>query len=248
MSEGQGPRADAVFISDVHLHPDQPEITQRFERWVQWALTHTKSVYVLGDFFYAWTGDDLMDAFTWSIVPLWRQLTDAGIRVFYLPGNRDFLLGPRFLEAAGIKRMIDPYVLSLEGQTVLLTHGDQYCTGDIIHQRFRRLTRNALFSKIFLCLPKWLRQTMVQRVRRYSEQHTGQKSAVQMDVSESAVLADMDRHGLKTLIHGHTHKPARHVYDAPGGQYLRYVLSDWDANPRFLWYTQKSGFEFIQPL
>lgn len=232
---------DAVFISDLHLHPNIPAITERFTRFVQWAAENTRIVYILGDFFHVWAGDDSLDVWSKSIASQLSWLVAQGVTIHYMHGNRDFLLGEQFAKLAGLHLLPDPSVIEWDGHRILLTHGDSYCTNDRGHQWLRRLTRNRLFPALFLSIPYRFRLRLVSRVRTYSE---GNKRKPQwtMDIVPSVMLSQMQKLGVDAVIHGHIHKPGLTVHS---GDYRQYVLSDWDDNPLILCYYKASGFCFI---
>lgn len=234
---------EAVFISDLHLHPDEDAVTKRFDQFIHWAIHHVKSVYILGDFFHVWPGDDAMDTWEVSIAKKLATLSDHGIKVYFMAGNRDFLLGDRFINLAKMKQLPDPTSIRLDGLEVLLSHGDRYCTKDKSHQWLRFATRNRLFKRVFLWLPLKFRDKLVQRVRQYSQENQ-RKLAVVMDVVDGAVLRHLKTWQLRILIHGHTHRPAHHVYQSNGLEYNRYVLSDWEDKPSVLCYDQPGGIYF----
>lgn len=233
-----------VFISDLHLHPEQDEITQRFYQFVDWAMAHAHSIYILGDLFHAWAGDDCMDAFSHAIAQQFKKLSDGGIALYFMPGNRDFLMGAAFARLAGWTLLPDPYLVSFEQETCLLSHGDRYCLADKSHQRFRRLTRNVWFKRIFLWLPKTWRQKLVAGVRQKS-QKMHQKRQTYVDVMPPAIIQELDRHGTDTMIHGHTHRPGMNTYTKADKLYFQYILSDWDDNPKLMCYDRSKGFNFI---
>ncbi len=234
---------DAVFISDLHLHPHEPDITERFHRFITWASVHTKKVYILGDFFHAWSGDDTLDDWSRGIALQLARLAEKGIELYFMPGNRDFLVGHQFLHLAALTLLREPTVIDLDGDKVLLVHGDRYCIKDKAHQWFRRLTRNPLFPSLFLRIPQRIRKRLVNAVRLHSQSHH-QKPAPYMDVDVPTLLLHMAQHDVTKLIHGHTHKPGltTHAYD--GGEFQQYVLSDWDDNPLLMCYDKTNGFYF----
>ncbi len=234
---------DIVFISDLHLNPDQPEVTAKFEQFLHWAAHSVKVIYILGDFFHAWPGDDAIDTWCKEIAKKIKRLKSQGVSVYYLHGNRDFLLDKGFAELTGWTMLTEPALIDVGQEKVLLMHGDSYCTKDTSHQRFRRLTRNALFKKLFLLLPFHIRSRLVQTVRRHSQSNT-RKPADMMDVVEDAFLKHMQKLKVHTLIHGHTHKPDLHYYESMGHVFKRYVLSDWDDMPSILCYDVSNGFNF----
>lgn len=236
---------DAVFISDLHLHPQMPEIQARFESFLKWAKQSVKTVYILGDFFHAWIGDDDIDEWSFAIAKGLHELKEGGVAVYYLWGNRDFLLGKTFTELAGWEMITEPFVIRLGDEPVLLVHGDNYCTKDIDHQRFRRLTRNKLFPLLFLRLPLKWRKRLVDKVRHDSAMNQS-KTTEQMDVVIEAVLKQMKQFKVRTLIHGHTHRCGLSTYEVDGLEYKRYVLSDWDDSPQVLCYDKAKGLYFTR--
>lgn len=238
---------DAVFISDLHLHPDMPTITQRFTQFMDWAANNTRQLYILGDFFHVWAGDDGMDAWSFAIAQILRHASQQGLTIHFLHGNRDFLVGKHFASMAGVTLLPDPTRITLGETPVLLTHGDQYCTLDKAHQRFRRLTRNRVFIRLFLSVPFRFRQQWVSQIRQKSQENRN-KAAWVVDVVPDAVLSHLRRLGVPRVIHGHTHKPGLSEYQDQGEDYYRYVLSDWDDTPIILCYDQPKGFQFIQPV
>lgn len=234
---------DVVFISDLHLHPEDPGIQARFDIFIDWAKKSVKKVYILGDFLHAWVGDDSINEWSRGIAKQINSLVTHGILVFYMHGNRDFLLGRAFAKYTGWKMLNEPSIIQLGNEKVMLVHGDRYCTKDIGHQRFRLLTRNKLFTTLFLCLPLSYREQLVNKVRKHS--HTNyNKSAEQMDVVAESVITHMIKYQVKTLIHGHTHKPGLSLYDHSNSELRRYVLSDWDDTPQALCYDNTKGFYF----
>lgn len=235
----------AVFISDLHLHPDEHLISSRFQEFVHWAAANALSVYILGDFFHAWPGDDGLDAWSQAIADSLKWLSEQGVKVFFMHGNRDFLLGKRFADLAGITLLPEPTVIQLGEQKILLVHGDRYCTHDKNHQLFRKITRNGWFSRLFLLLPLKLRVKLVRGARQYSQKNKPQNEQ-KLEVVFQPMLAHMQEHGVQMLIHGHIHKPELRKHPVNKRVFSQYVLSDWDEKPKLLCYDQTIGFEFIQ--
>jgi UDP-2,3-diacylglucosamine hydrolase len=233
-----------VFISDLHLHAEDKNVQARFERFIAWLPQSVTALYILGDFFSAWPGDDSMDEWSKAIAAQMHALTQRGLRIYYLHGNRDFLLGRTFARQAGWTILPDPCVIRLGDEPVLLTHGDQYCTKDIGHQRFRRLTRNRAFIAFFLSLPLRWRQKLIDKLRMQGRGNTS-KSLEQMDVVDDAIIRDLQANKTEILIHGHTHKPGLTQYGDNEPWLKRYVLSDWDDTPKILCYNRAKGLHFI---
>lgn len=236
---------NTVFISDLHLHPEETEIQARFNAFIEWTKTSVKKIYILGDFFHAWAGDDAIDAWSLGIAKQLYELKSYGIEVFYMHGNRDFLLGKRFAQHAGWEVLSEPAFVQLGSERIMLVHGDSYCTKDISHQRFRRLTRNKLFTSLFLSLPLGWRDRLVNTVRQRSTMNYN-KPPEQMDVVAKAVINHMKTHQINLLIHGHTHRFGITNYEIDGLKLKRYVLSDWDDNPHLLCYDNTKGLHFIR--
>lgn len=236
--------ADVMFIADLHLHPQQPKITTKFLNFCEFAKSNTKELYILGDFIHAWPGDDAIDEWSKLIIKTLAELVDSGVKVYFMAGNRDFLLGKRFLRQAKVKYLPDPSVISLGGKRVLLTHGDRYCTKDKAHQRWRLFTRNKLFKLIFLRVPYKYRFRMVNKVRQYSTSWRSSKPHKDMLTVPEAILNHLRKYNLSTVIHGHTHLPGLTEHKSHAGIFLQYVLSDWDAEPLIMCYNCTNKFYY----
>lgn len=237
---------DALFISDLHLHPDDKDIQARFQGFLNWALHKTKTLYILGDFFHVWAGDDDLSAWSLDIAGSLKHLADSGIDIYFMAGNRDFLIGKKFAKYAGFSLLHEPHLIELD-EKVLLVHGDSYCTKDRQHYWFRKLTRNRYFPKLFLMLPLSLRKKLVAEVRQRSQSNRNKDYAI-LDVVPEVMLPEMKKKSANILIHGHTHKPMLRNYDYNDRKYTEYVLSDWDNDPPILCYKKGKGFFFIDQL
>lgn len=236
---------EAVFISDLHLHPQQETISKRFYAFTDWMATQKADLYILGDFFHAWAGDDGVEQWSQSIAQRLLKLSRQGIKIYFMHGNRDFLVGRQFAQAAGMQLIKEPYRLKLGGQNLILSHGDCYCLRDKAHQRFRKLTRNRLFPWLFLKIPFTLRNKLVGTVRTHS-QNNRNKQLADMDVVPSALTTQLQRMGAEAIIHGHTHKYGFTEHQLNGKLYQQIVLSDWDDSPQILCYDNSKGFYFNQ--
>ncbi len=234
---------DAVFISDLHLHPDDNDIKERFDAFIEWARTSVKKIYILGDFFHAWAGDDSINEWSRAIALQLKELTQHNISIYFMHGNRDFLLGKEFARLAGWTLLPEPTLIQLGNEKILLVHGDRYCTKDRGHQRLRVLTRNRVFTTLFLKCSLAFRERLVSQVRKMSL-NKSTKSMEEMDVVSEAVVAHMTKFQISTLIHGHTHKPGITKYNNGDKQLTRFVLSDWDDMPKLLCYDNTKGFYF----
>lgn len=238
---------EAVFISDLHLHPEETIITERFNQFIHWAATNTRSVYILGDFFHVWPGDDALNTWSSAIAERLAWLVAQGVAVYFMPGNRDFLLGTRFAKKAEVTALTEPAFIKLGDERVMLVHGDRYCTQDKGHIWLRRLTRNRLFPRLFLRLPYTFRDGLVNKVRQSSQNNRRKPTSI-MDVVPSSLLAHMQQSNVCILVHGHTHKPGLTNYEHKGCSYRQYVLSDWDDNPVLMCYDKSTGFYFDRVL
>ncbi len=225
------PRSDAVFASDVHLSPDHPATTEAFLRFVDTLVDgRTDRFFVLGDLFEYWAGDDdLDDPLAARVVRRLRSLADGGIDVAFMAGNRDFLIGPAFAAAAGLRLLPDPCLVRIGAVDLLLSHGDALCVDDVDYQRFRSMVRRPEWQRDFLDKPLAERRDTIAGVRRHSEAAKRGKVAAIMDVNQAAVATLLADHPEAVLIHGHTHRPTRHAVELDGGRRERWVLTDWDA-------------------
>jgi len=217
-----------LLISDLHLQEERPDITRAFLDLLDGRARHAKALYILGDFFEAWIGDDAMTPFQQSICQALRQLSDSGTAIYLMHGNRDFLIGEAFCKAAGCTLLADPSVITLGGEQVLLMHGDTLCTRDVAYMKMRRYLRNRLSLWILRHLPLPTRQKLARKLRSESRAQTRMKATEIVDVTPEEVPKVMAAHGVKTLVHGHTHRPAIHKLVVNGEPARRIVLCDWD--------------------
>ena len=221
-------RHKTLLISDLHLDASAPAITRQFLAFLeQEAASEARALYILGDLFEAWIGDDDPDPAGRTIVAALRRLTAAGVPVYVMHGNRDFLLGRRFAKETGATLLTDGTVVDLHGERVLLMHGDVLCTADTSYQRLRRILRNPVLNFVLRHLPLGARRALGLRLRAGSQMHTGSTAAAIMDVTPAAVVETMRRARVRTLVHGHTHRPAVHTIDLDGEPARRIVLGDW---------------------
>ena len=220
------------FVSDLHLDAERPAITELFLRFLRGEARQAEALYILGDLFEAWVGDDETTEPAPTVRAALRELTQSGVPVYLMRGNRDFLVGPHFAEETGASLLPDPAVVSLYGEPVLLMHGDLLCTDDTAYQAFRNQVRNPAWQSQFLAQPLPARQAFAQQARAASRQHQqGLKEAKQLetiaDVNADAVEETLRRYGVTRLIHGHTHRPAIHSLRESGACGQRIVLGDW---------------------
>jgi UDP-2,3-diacylglucosamine hydrolase len=216
-----------LFISDLHLDPERPAVTALFLEFLATRARHSDAVYVLGDLFEAWIGDDDETPLNLEVMQGIRACVDAGTPVFVMHGNRDFLLGERFARQSRCTLLNEPACIDLYGIPTLLMHGDLLCTDDIEYQAFREMVRNSDWQKELLAKPLAVRREMAAEMRRNSREKTAGKPESIMDVNPAEVLNAMTRYAVVQLIHGHTHRPGVHTLHVAGQTASRYVLGDW---------------------
>jgi UDP-2,3-diacylglucosamine hydrolase len=227
--------APTLFISDLHLSPDRPELVEAFRALTRGPARGAAALYVLGDLFDAWVGDDqLKEPLAARVAASLAAVAESGTPVYFQRGNRDFLVGERFAREARATVLADEVVHDLHGTPTLIMHGDQLCTDDVSYQRFRRYWRDADHQRRLLALPYVVRLGGVAFVRSMSRRATAKKPPAIMDVNADAVTAAFAKHGVRRLIHGHTHRPARHEVLVSGKTCERYVLADWYRSASYL--------------
>jgi UDP-2,3-diacylglucosamine hydrolase len=225
----------SLFISDLHLTEERPEANERFISFIEGKARSAAALYILGDFFEYWIGDDdLGEPFNAVIAGLLRDLTGRGVEVYFMHGNRDFLIGERFCAATGAQLLDDPAVRSIEGEKTLLVHGDTLCTDDVEYQAWRRKARDPAFQAEFLAKSLAERRRAIVQMREKSREVVQGKPAEIMDVNDDAVRQALQRHAVRRLIHGHTHRPGRHALAAGGERCERWVLPDWYGRGGYL--------------
>jgi UDP-2,3-diacylglucosamine hydrolase len=225
----------SLFISDLHLIQDRPLANERFFAFLEDQAGAADALYILGDFFEYWIGDDdLADPFHAVIAGLLRDLTRGGTSLFLMHGNRDFLIGERFCQATGARLLDDPSIMRIGKEKVLLMHGDTLCTDDHDYQAWRRTARSAAWQKEFLGKSIAQRREVTVGLREKSRQVIRAKPAQIMDVNDGAVREALARHGVRKLIHGHTHRPGRHALQVNGVGCERWVLPDWYGKGGYL--------------
>jgi UDP-2,3-diacylglucosamine hydrolase len=223
-----------LFVSDLHLAPERPAEADAFRGLLRGPARDAAALYILGDLFEYWLGDDDPEPFNAGILDAIGALSSSGVPVWFMHGNRDFLLGRRAAARAGMTLLHDPTLVDLFGVPTLLMHGDTLCTDDVAYQRFRAKVRNPAYIRLFLLLPLAVRRRVGLALRGRSEQAKQDKPAAIMDVSPAAVEQALRTYGYPRLIHGHTHRPARHVHELEGQRCERLVLSDWFGRGAYL--------------
>lgn len=226
-----------LFVSDIHLNGAQPAVTTQFVAFLRTTARTAEHLYILGDLFEFWIGDDDADPTYAQVQDELRALTAAGVPCSVMHGNRDFLLGRQFCARTGCQLIEDGTVITLYGQPILLTHGDLLCTDDRSYQRLRRIVRNPLVQWVFKCLPLARREKIAARIRAGSQMHTRQAAADIMDVNAAAVDRAFEHAGVQLMIHGHTHRPAIHQHPAGTAMRIRIVLGDWHTQGSVLRFT-----------
>lgn len=221
-----------LFVSDLHLHPARPQTARLFHDFLAGPASKAQALYILGDLFDAWAGDDdLDDPFNAAVCADLRTLSGSGVALFLLRGNRDFLIGDGFAAASGATLLAETAVVDLAGTATLLLHGDTLCTDDFAYQDFRALVRSEAWQRDFLAQPLSERRRIADELRGRSEAAKRSKPMALMDVSAAAVQRAFDAHRVARIIHGHTHRPACHV-DAAGRE--RWVLPEWSDRGGYL--------------
>lgn len=218
----------SIFVSDLHLAPERPRIVDAFFSFVGNIAARAEALYILGDLFEYWVGDDDLDeAFNAAAADALGRLASGGVALYLMHGNRDMLLGQAFAMRCSAKLIADPFPVDLYGTRTLLMHGDTLCTDDVEYQKFRAYAHDPGNQRRFLAQPLPERRRQVLGMRADSEKSKQQKSAEIMDVTVATVESTLRRFGYPRLIHGHTHRPGRHVHVVDGRNCERWVLSDW---------------------
>lgn len=232
------PETVALFISDLHLQADMPHTAEAFFRFLREHALHAQQLYLLGDIFEYWAGDDDVTSFNQQVITAIRAVSDAGVQVHWIAGNRDFLVNTDFATACALTLLSDPFVTTIAGQKLVLTHGDTLCTDDTAYMAFRAQVRQAEWQRDFLARPLEQRKAIIAGLRQGSRDAQKEKTETIMDVNQDAVNALFDATGATLMIHGHTHRPAKHVGTYDGAPTTRYVLPDWDCDTE----TKRGGW------
>jgi UDP-2,3-diacylglucosamine hydrolase len=216
-----------LFISDLHLTAERPDITALFIRFLNNEARQAEALYILGDLFEAWLGDDMVLPEYAEAIAAMKALSDSGVPVFIMHGNRDFLLGEKFTQMSGTTLLDDPTIIDLYGKPTLLLHGDTLCTDDVKYQQFRAMVRNPAWQQQMLALSPQERLKLAKEYREMSQAETGNKAEDIMDVNQQTLEQVMQTEGIYTMIHGHTHRPAIHDFEIESQPAKRIVLGDW---------------------
>lgn len=231
-----------LFISDLHLETGRPGTIDLFCEYLAGATAGVRRLYILGDLFEAWIGDDDDDAGLDPVVDSLSRLTNRGIDCFVMHGNRDFLIGERFCAETGCRLLGDYETVVVNGETVLLTHGDLLCTDDVDYLALRRTVRDARWQSEFLAKPLNERRAIAEQLRLRSQQEVAAKEYEIMDVNQDTVESVMRRFGVRFLLHGHTHRPGVHRFGLDGADATRIVLGAWEPSGRVVRWDER-GFE-----
>lgn len=216
-----------IFISDLHLHESRPHITQLFIRFLKKEAVNASALYILGDLFEFWVGDDNPDSHDRHVVNHLKNFSQSGTPLYIMHGNRDFLMGKQFAHDTGCQILEDPDIIRIDNQDILLMHGDLLCTDDTQYQKFRQEVRTRQWRDRVLSMPLADRLAWFQSLREDSRQSIQHKAAEIMDVNQNAVVRYMQDYHVDLLIHGHTHRPAIHHFQLDKTPATRIVLGDW---------------------
>jgi UDP-2,3-diacylglucosamine hydrolase len=225
----------SLFISDLHLCENSPVTTGLFHHFIKHIAPHAEALYILGDLFEYWAGDDDINShFHQEITQALCELTTQNVRLFIMHGNRDFLMAEKLATACNASLLTDPTLLDLYGKRTLLTHGDTLCIDDIDYQAFRLQVRNNSWQQQFLAQPLTLRKEQIEKIREHSKSEKQVKTERIMDVNQIAVHDLLREHLYPQIIHGHTHRPAHHLHHVDAHTCDRWVLGDWDTRANAL--------------
>ncbi len=217
----------ALFASDIHLHPSLPKTTDAFFRFLDENARKADQLYLLGDLFEYWAGDeDITTNYHTKIIQALRALSDSGTQIFWIAGNRDFLIGEIFANETGAQFLPDPSVITIANNRIAIAHGDEQCTDDLPYMAFRNMVRQEKWQQDFLRLPLAQRKKIIEGLRINSQIEQKEKTSEIMDVNPKAIQELFTNSKVEIIIHGHTHRPAKHQYK----EGLRYVLPDWDCD------------------
>ncbi len=228
-----------LFVSDLHLDASAPAAVEQFVTFLRTRASGAEALYILGDLFEVWVGDDETEANKKAVCEALRTLTSSGVACFVLHGNRDFLLGRGFSGNTGCQLLPDPVIAEFDGERVLLTHGDALCTDDHSYQELRSIVRTALWQRRFLALPLADRELLANEARAGSRQHTARTQPKIMDVNPGAVAMAYRVTGVRRIIHGHTHRPGIHETNIDGTRAQRIVLGAWYEQGSYLVYENE---------
>lgn len=229
-----------LFIADLHLQTEEPAITAGFLRFLRGEAKSADALYILGDLFEAWIGDDDPNPLHREMAAAIKALVDSGVPCYFIHGNRDFMIGQRYARESGMTLLPEEQVLNLYGRNILIMHGDTLCTDDTGYLAFRAKVHTPWIQKVFLALPLFIRNRIAARMRAGSKAANSSKSMTIMDVNPQAVVKVMEKHRVQWLIHGHTHRPDVHSLIANGEPAHRVVLGAWHSEGSMVKVTPES--------
>ncbi|GAA5136850.1 UDP-2,3-diacylglucosamine diphosphatase [Thalassotalea piscium] len=232
------------FIADLHLAQNRPDITACFLSFLKNDALNAQTLYILGDLFEYWIGDDDNSPFVIEIARGLKELADSGTAIYFIHGNRDFLLGKRFAKKAGMTLLPEVDTIELYGEKIVILHGDTLCTKDVAYQKFRKKSRTWWWQTMIKSLPLFVRRKIAENYRKQSANATAMKSQDIMDVTESEVEKCLEQHQSLLMIHGHTHRPNIHNVNVNGKQAKRIVLGDWYEQGAWLKFD-KNGYQLL---
>ncbi|WP_462180352.1 UDP-2,3-diacylglucosamine diphosphatase [Pseudoalteromonas gelatinilytica] len=226
----------SYFIADLHLTENRPDITAAFFDFLDSKIINddVDALYILGDFFEVWVGDDYQTDLSKSVAARLSQVSKSGTEVFFIHGNRDFIMREGYAKSASMTLLPEQVVIDLYGTPTVILHGDEMCTQDIEYQKFRKKSRGWWWPKLMLAMPLWYRKKIARNAREKSKQSQASKALEILDVTEDAVLAMFEKHQVVNMIHGHTHRPNVHHYNHAGKTLTRTVLGDWYEQESYL--------------
>tara|TARA_B100000900_G_scaffold372494_1_gene352447 strand:- start:1428 stop:2153 length:726 start_codon:yes stop_codon:yes gene_type:complete len=234
-----------VFLSDIHISDQHPEISKHLEEFLLEEGSKTDAIFVLGDLFEYWLGDDDPNPLFREIKQLLKRLSDKNISIFFIHGNRDFLIGESFAEETGCHILNDPHIIDLCDKRVLISHGDMFCTDDKEYQLFRNQTRDPAWKEFILSKSLSFREEFAKQARLESSKHISSNKNEIMDVNKDEILKMYEKYNVDIIIHGHTHRPAIHDVFFNGRNCQRIVLGDWYEQGSIL-KCDETGFDLIE--
>ncbi len=234
---------DILFISDLHLAPERPDIIQLFLNFMDEQACSAKELYILGDLVEYWLGDDDKAEALEPVFSKMKLAADNGLKIYLMHGNRDFLMGPQLAKRCGCTLIDDPYIADLNGTPAILMHGDTLCTDDVRYQELRKMLRNPAWQQDFLSRPLADRIVMAKALREKSAEETQSKDADIMDVNANAVNEIYNKHHISLIIHGHTHRPNVHITKLNNQKFTRIVLGDWYKKGSVLEFNSADDFQ-----
>lgn len=237
------------FIADLHLSENRPDISAAFYAFLNTKIINqpVDALYILGDFFEVWVGDDYVTELSTNVAKHLKAVRDSGIAIYFIHGNRDFIMRSKYAKKAGMILLPEQHVIDLYGTPTVILHGDEMCTQDTEYQQFRKKSRGWWWPKLMLALPLWYRRSLARKIRAKSKMNQASKALDILDVTEQAVLDMFAKHQVNNMIHGHTHRPDVHHYNVKSTQLTRTVLGDWYEQGSYLVVTEQQQTLISEP-